>query len=74
MAENNSFYFLPYGLAGDIDIYGRYLEVTPLPFAGPTATTDDSGNSRPWIKGYTKKVLYEAICANTLLFSLLQIY
>lgn len=59
MAENNSFYFLPYGLAGDIDIYGRYLEVTPLPFAGPTATTDDSGNSRPWIKGYTKKVIYE---------------
>lgn len=59
MAENNSFYFLPYGLAGDIDIYGRYLEVTPLPFAGPTATTDDSGNSRPWIKRYTKKVIYE---------------
>lgn len=59
MAENNSFYFLPYGLAGDIDIYGRYLEVTPLPFAGPTATTDNSGNSRPWIKGYTKKVIYE---------------
>ena len=59
MAENNSFYFLPYGLAGDIDIYGRYLEVTPLPFAGPTATTDDSENPRPWIKGYTKKVIYE---------------
>ena len=59
MAENNSFYFLPYGLAGDIDIYGRYLEVTPLPFAGPTATTDESGNSRSWIKGYTKKVIYE---------------
>lgn len=59
MAENNSFYFLPYGLAGDIDIYGRYLEVTPLPFAGPTATTDNSGNSKPWIKGYTKKVIYE---------------
>ena len=59
MAENNSFYFLPYGLAGDIDIYGRYLEVTPLPFAGPTATTDGSGNPRPWIKGYTKKAMYE---------------
>lgn len=59
MAENNSFYFLPYGLAGDIDIYGRYLEVTPLPFAGPTATTDDSGNPRSWIKEYTKRVIYE---------------
>lgn len=59
MAENNSFYFLPYALDGDIDIYGRYLEVTPLPFAGPSATTDNSGNARPWIKGYTKKVIYE---------------
>ena len=59
MAENNSFYFLPYALDGDIDIYGRYLEVTPLPFAGPSATTDNSGNARPWIKGYRKKVIYE---------------
>ena len=59
MAENNSFYFLPYALDGDIDIYGRYLEVTPLPFAGPSATTDDSGKARPWIKGYRKKVIYE---------------
>lgn len=59
MSENNSFYFLPYALDGDIDIYGRYLEVTPLPFAGPSATTDDSGKARPWIKGYRKKVIYE---------------
>ena len=28
------FFFLPYSLAGTIDVYGRYTEVTPLPFAG----------------------------------------
>lgn len=31
---DKKFYFLPYTLAGDIDVYGRYLKVTPLPFNG----------------------------------------
>lgn len=31
---DEKFYFLPYTLSGDIDVYGRYLKVTPLPFNG----------------------------------------
>ena len=31
---DEKFYFLPYTLSGDIDVYGRYLKVTPLPLNG----------------------------------------
>ena len=31
---NDKFYFLPYALDGTIDVYGRFMSVTPLPFNG----------------------------------------
>ena len=34
----NRFYCLPYALAGDIDVYGRYLKITPLIFAAVSYT------------------------------------
>ena len=42
MDADEKFYFLPYTLAGSIDVYGRFTEVTPLPFNGPTK--DDKQN------------------------------
>lgn len=59
MKENKTFYFLPFALSGKIDIYGRYLGVTPLPFAGPTAIADKNGNYKPWIDGLVKYPIYE---------------
>ena len=41
---------LPYALNGDIDIYGRYLGIEPLPFAGPMAKADDNGKVKPFVK------------------------
>lgn len=55
---DDRFYFLPYALNGTIDVYGRYTEVTPLPFNGKS-TVDDKEQS-PWITGLTRKCIYEA--------------
>ena len=52
----DKFYFLPYALNGTIDVYGRFTEVTPLPFNGK-ATPE--GKENPWITGLTRKCLYE---------------
>ena len=51
----DTYYFLPYCLAGSIDVYGRYKEVTPLPFNG----TSGDGKDEPWIQGLTFKPVYE---------------
>lgn len=55
MKSDMKFYFLPYALVGNIDVYGRYLHVTPVPFAGPS----EDGKERPWIVGMEKKVYYD---------------
>ena len=54
---NDSFYFLPYALDGTIDVYGRFTEVTPLPFNGTTKSKE--GKELPWIPGLKRKVCYE---------------
>lgn len=54
---DETFYFLPYALDGTIDVYGRFTEVTPLPFNGSTKAKD--GKDLPWIPGLTRKVAYE---------------
>lgn len=51
--SDDKFYVLPYTLAGNIDCYGRYRQVTPVPFAG-TGTEDNE----PWIKGLIKVPVY----------------
>lgn len=52
----DKFYFLPYALNGSIDVYGRFTEVTPLPFNGKASS---DGKDKPWITGLTRKCLYE---------------
>ena len=53
----DQFYFLPYALDGTIDVYGRFTEVSPLPFNGSTKGKD--GKELPWIPGLKRKVAYE---------------
>lgn len=52
----DKFYFLPYTLDGTIDVYGRFLGVTPLPFNG---TANDGKPESPWIQGLTFKPVYD---------------
>ena len=53
-------YILPYALDGQIDVYGRFRGVTPLPFRGGVTTTGKSGKTKlsPWIKGLTLTPVY----------------
>ena len=53
MESNDTFYFLPYALSGGIDVYGRFLGITPLPFNG-TSQTNEKGEVKPWIQGLRK--------------------
>lgn len=57
----DKFYFLPYALCPTegtgIDVYGRFTEVTPLPFNG----TSGDGKDVPWIRGLTYKPLYDIL-------------
>lgn len=55
----NRFYCLPYALAGDIDVYGRYLQVTPLIFAGSKNGGTGKDKSKPFINGFKKTPYYE---------------
>lgn len=55
MKADGKFYLLPYALQGLIDCYGRYLGITPVPYAGPA----QDGKEKPWITGLTKKVYYD---------------
>lgn len=57
MEENDTFYFLPYALQGNLDVYGRYTGVTPIPF---NASSDEKDEKvKPWIPGMTKKPIYD---------------
>ena len=53
----DKFYFLPYALDGTIDVYGRFTDVTPLPFNGKAQANGDK--DKPWITGLRRKCLYE---------------
>lgn len=57
MKEVNKFFFLPYALDGTIDVYGRFTDVTPLPFNGTTKA--DADKDKPWIQGLKRKCIYE---------------
>lgn len=52
----DKYYFLPYALDGTIDVYGRFTEVTPLPFNGKASS---DGKDRPWITGLKRKCIYD---------------
>lgn len=54
---DDKFYFLPYTLDGEIDVYGRFTGVTPLPFNG---TANDGGKKdQPWIIGLSFTPVYD---------------
>lgn len=55
MSTDKNFYFLPYALAGSIDVYGRFKAITPLPFNG----TSQDKEEKAWITGLTKYPVYE---------------
>lgn len=55
MEDSDQFFFLPYALDGTIDVYGRFVDTTPLPFNG-TAT---DGKVKPWITGLKKHCEYD---------------
>lgn len=57
LTTNNTFYALPYTLAGNIDVYGRYTGITPLPFMG----NSDNEKNKPWIQGLVKKPVNEVL-------------
>lgn len=60
MPSNETFYFLPYALDGSIDVYGRFMGITPLPFNG-TSQTNEKGKEKPWIQGLTKKPVLDIV-------------
>lgn len=53
---DNNFYFLPYALAGTIDIYGRFTKVAALPFNGST-------EEKP-IEAFTRDVVIDILNTN----------
>lgn len=59
MEADDRFYFLPYALEGTIDVYGRYVDVTPLPFSGGKTSTTENGKEKAWIQGLTRRVAYD---------------
>lgn len=55
---SDKFYFLPYALDGSIDVYGRFMSITPLPFNG---TVGNGKKETPWIDGLSFKPVYDVI-------------
>lgn len=56
MKSNDQFYFLPYVGKG-LDVYGRFNDLTPLPFNG----SSDDGKGKPWIDGLNFKIVKDII-------------
>lgn len=58
LEEADQFFFLPYTLDGNIDVYGRFTDITPLPFNG-TAAEGDEKEIKPWISGLKRHCIYD---------------
>lgn len=61
MKTINQFFFLPYALDGEIDVYGRFVGVTPLPFNGVTYFENGKTKTKPWITGLIRKPIYKVL-------------
>lgn len=61
--EMDKFYFLPYTLNGNIDVYGRFTAVTPLPFNGSTSDKEDGAQTKlkVWLSTQVKIPQYEVV-------------
>lgn len=55
---NETFYFLPYALNGTIDVYGRFMGITPIAFGNGTT---DNEKDKPWIEGLVRKPVYDIV-------------
>lgn len=58
MAANDTYYILPYALAGSINVYGQYTAITPLIFKGGQ-TKDKKDKDVPFVNGLIKNVVYD---------------
>ena len=54
---NEKFWFLPFAPCGNIDVYGRYTKITPLPFNG----TAEDDKLKPILDGLEFEPVYEPI-------------
>ena len=60
--ELERFYFLPYCLKGEIDEYGRYLGIGPLPFFGKSETEDPKKmGGTEWLTAMQRKPIYDVL-------------
>ena len=60
MEEDGYYYALPYALYGNksngtLDVYGRFLQITPLPFNG---VPQSEAKAEPWIVGLKREPVY----------------
>jgi hypothetical protein len=62
------FYFLPFALNGSIDVYGRYLDVTPIIFGG----SDDNDKDKAFIDGLVKSPIYDVLIPEQLTNEILE--
>ena len=58
---NGKFFFLPYALNGSIDVYGRFMGTTPLPFNGVARAGNKPEDEKPWIVGLIRKPIYDIV-------------
>ena len=58
MSTSEKFFFLPYALVGNLDVYGRYTSITPVPFAGGST---DNKKDKPWISGLKFECIYDEL-------------
>lgn len=64
--NTEKFYFLPYALCGNIDVYGRFLKTTPVPFNGTTMQDEEDKDGKkekikPWIQGLEFTPVYDVV-------------
>lgn len=50
------YFFLPYKLSGENDVYGRYMGIQPLPFNG---TSDGKSDAQPYITSIRRTPVYD---------------
>lgn len=61
MKETEQFFCLPYALCGNIDVYGRYQKITPLPFTGSASASASNDKQKPWIVGLERAPIYDLL-------------
>lgn len=54
----NQFFFLPYALDGTIDVYGRFVDVQPLPFNG---TAKPTPQQKAFLIGMKRHCVYDIL-------------